>query len=150
MTWKEVNDKLTLKPGLQCLVLKTGNSMKRIFFASKCCVPFFHLWSYHGQNSIPNEYFVNPKEAGELGSTRLAWEKNEPSNLHSPLPYILNWQLSHKVYFNYAKCPLVRCRWHNCACVLASSRNTYLKVQSHKSRLALKKMYACASAEQIK
>ena len=42
-TWKEVNDKLTLKPGLQCLVLKSGNSVKRIFFASKCCVRCYHL-----------------------------------------------------------------------------------------------------------
>ncbi|KAK2561222.1 hypothetical protein P5673_015691 [Acropora cervicornis] len=37
-TWKEVNDKLTLKPGLQCLVLKSGNSVKRIFFARKLLV----------------------------------------------------------------------------------------------------------------
>ena len=56
MTWKEVNDKLTHKPGLQCLVLKSGNSVKRIFFASKCCVPCYQLWSYNGQNSIPNEH----------------------------------------------------------------------------------------------
>ena len=35
MTWKEVNDKITPKPGVQCLVLKTGNSEKRIYFASK-------------------------------------------------------------------------------------------------------------------
>ncbi|KAK2561224.1 hypothetical protein P5673_015693, partial [Acropora cervicornis] len=34
MTWKEVNDKITPKPGEQCLVLKTGNSEKRIYFAS--------------------------------------------------------------------------------------------------------------------
>ena len=38
MTWKEVIDKITPKPGEQCLVLKTGNSEKRIYFASKCCV----------------------------------------------------------------------------------------------------------------
>ena len=38
MTWKEVNDKITPKPGLQCLVLKTGNSEKRVYFASKFCV----------------------------------------------------------------------------------------------------------------
>ncbi|XP_067021860.1 toll-like receptor 1 [Acropora muricata] len=38
MTWKEVNDKLTHKPGLQCLVLKSGNSVKRIFFASPLTV----------------------------------------------------------------------------------------------------------------
>ena len=75
MTWKEVNDKLTLKPGVQCLVLKTGNSEKRIYFASK---------------------------------------------------------------------------FDNCAYVLTYSRNTNLKVQSHKSRLALNKIYACASAEQTK
>ena len=35
MTWKEVNDKITPKPGVQCLVLKTGNSEKRIYFASQ-------------------------------------------------------------------------------------------------------------------
>ena len=34
-------------------------------------------------DGIPNEYFVDPKVADELGSTRLAWEKNVPSNLHS-------------------------------------------------------------------
>ncbi|XP_074622393.1 uncharacterized protein LOC141880765 isoform X2 [Acropora palmata] len=38
MTWKEVNDKITHKPGLQCLVLKSGNSEKRIFFASPLTV----------------------------------------------------------------------------------------------------------------
>ncbi|KAK2561257.1 Toll-like receptor 6 [Acropora cervicornis] len=38
MTWKEVNDKITHKPGLQCLVLKSGNSVKRIFFASPLTV----------------------------------------------------------------------------------------------------------------
>jgi len=79
MTWKEVNDKLTDKPGLQCLVLKSGNSVKRIFFASKCCAPCYHLWSYNGQNSIPNEYFVDPEVADEQGSTRLAWEKKPAS-----------------------------------------------------------------------
>ena len=109
MTWKEVNNKLTPKPGLQCLVLKRGNSEKRIYFASKCCVPCYQLWSYNGQNSIPNEHLVDPKVADELGSARLAWEKNVPSNLHILLGCILNWQLSHKVYFNYAKWPLVRC-----------------------------------------
>ncbi|XP_074623520.1 putative oxidoreductase PXDNL [Acropora palmata] len=38
MTWKEVNDKITPKPGLQCLVLKRGNSEKRIYFASPLTV----------------------------------------------------------------------------------------------------------------
>ncbi|XP_044179207.1 toll-like receptor 6 [Acropora millepora] len=38
MTWKEVNEKLTPKPGLQCLVLKRGNSEKRIYFASPLTV----------------------------------------------------------------------------------------------------------------
>ena len=75
MIWKEVNDKITPKPGEQCLVLKTGNSEKRIYFASK---------------------------------------------------------------------------FDNGAYVPASCRNTYLKVQSHKSRLALNKIYAFASAEQSK
>ena len=124
MTWKEVNDKLTLKPGVQCLLLKTGNSLKRIFFASKCCIPCYHLWSYNGQNSIPNEYFVDPKVADGLASTRLEWEKHLPNNLPILLAYILNWQLSYKVYFNYAKCLLIRCKFDNCTCVLASYRNT--------------------------
>ena len=75
MTWKEVNDNITLKAGLQCLVLKTANSEKRIYFASRCYVSSYKLWSYDGQNSIPNEYFVDPKAADELGSTCLAWEK---------------------------------------------------------------------------
>ena len=69
-----MNDKITPKPGVQCLVLTTGNSEKRIYFASK---------------------------------------------------------------------------FDNCAYVLASCRNTYLKVQSHKSRLALNKFYACASANAL-
>ena len=46
MTWKEVNGNLTLKPGVQCLVLKTGNSEKSIYFASKfdnCAYTFFHI-----------------------------------------------------------------------------------------------------------
>lgn len=38
MTWKEVNDKITPKPGVQCLVLKTGSSEKRIYFASPLTV----------------------------------------------------------------------------------------------------------------
>ncbi|XP_015754278.1 PREDICTED: uncharacterized protein LOC107333928 [Acropora digitifera] len=38
MTWKEVNDKITPEPGEQCLVLKTGNSEKRIYFASPVTV----------------------------------------------------------------------------------------------------------------
>ncbi|XP_015754279.1 PREDICTED: hemicentin-1-like [Acropora digitifera] len=38
MTWQEVNDKTTPKPGEQCLVLKTGNSEKRIYFASPLTV----------------------------------------------------------------------------------------------------------------
>ncbi|XP_067020451.1 uncharacterized protein [Acropora muricata] len=38
MTWKEVNDKITPEPGLQCLVLKTGKSEKRIYFASPLTV----------------------------------------------------------------------------------------------------------------
>ena len=98
-TWIEVNDKLTLKPGLQCLVLKSGNSVKRIFFASKC---------YNGQNSSPNEYFVDPKVADRLGSTPIEWGKHLPSNLPILLACILNWQLLYKVYFNYAKCLFIR------------------------------------------
>ena len=70
-----MNDKITPKPGVQCLVLKGGNSEKRIYFASK---------------------------------------------------------------------------FNNCAYVFAYCTNTYLKVQSHKSRLALNKIYAFASAEQTK
>ncbi|XP_015760921.1 PREDICTED: uncharacterized protein LOC107340085 isoform X2 [Acropora digitifera] len=38
MTWKEVNERLTPKPGLQCLVLKRGNSEKRIYFSSPLTV----------------------------------------------------------------------------------------------------------------
>ncbi|XP_067021783.1 uncharacterized protein [Acropora muricata] len=38
MTWKEVKDKITPKAGPQCLVLKTGNSEKRIYFASPLTV----------------------------------------------------------------------------------------------------------------
>ena len=75
MTWKGVNDKITPKPGVECLVLKTGNSEKRIYFASKCCVSCYQLGSYNDQNNIPNEYFMHPKGAYELGSTRLVWEK---------------------------------------------------------------------------
>ena len=75
MTWKEVNDKLTHKPGLQCLVLKPGNSEKRVYFASKCCVSCYQLWSCNDQKSIPKEYFGDPKVAEELGSTLLAKEK---------------------------------------------------------------------------
>ena len=41
MTWKEVNDEISPLPGVVCLVLKTGNSKKRIYFASKYCVPCY-------------------------------------------------------------------------------------------------------------
>ena len=75
MTWKEVNDKITPKPDLQCLALKTGNSEKRVYFASKCCVSCYQLWSCNDQKSIPNKYFGDPKVAEELGSTLLAKEK---------------------------------------------------------------------------
>ena len=75
MTWKEVNNKITHKPGVQCLVLKTGNSEKRLYFASKCCVSCYQLWSCNDQKSIPNEYFGDSKVAEELSSTLLAKEK---------------------------------------------------------------------------
>ena len=75
MTWKGVNDKITPKRGVQCLVLETGNSQKRIYFASKCSVSCYQLGSYNDQNNISNEYFMDPKGADELGYTRLGWEK---------------------------------------------------------------------------
>ena len=75
MTWKEVNDKITPKPGVVCLVLKTGNSEKRIYFASKCCDSCYQRWPYNGQKSISNEYLVDSKVADELGSTRLVCER---------------------------------------------------------------------------
>ena len=72
MTWKEVSDK---NEGVDCLVLKTGNSEKRIYLASKCCVSCYQLDSYNDQNDIANEYFMVPKGADELGSTRLVRER---------------------------------------------------------------------------
>ena len=63
MTWKEVNDTITPEPGLQCLVLKTGKSEKRIYFASKCCVSRYQQWSYNVQNTIPNEHFNSSRRA---------------------------------------------------------------------------------------
>ena len=72
MTWKEVNDKLTHKQGLQCLVLKSGNSEKRIYFASKCCVPCYqcHLIM------IKTAFSMNISWISKgLGSSRLMWER---------------------------------------------------------------------------
>ncbi|XP_067020458.1 uncharacterized protein [Acropora muricata] len=55
MTWKEVNDKLTLKPGLQCLVLKSGNSVKRIYFASPLTVTRWGSPVYLDENHMSRD-----------------------------------------------------------------------------------------------
>ncbi|XP_044179199.1 uncharacterized protein LOC114952530 [Acropora millepora] len=65
MTWKEVNDKLTLKPGLQCLVLKSGNSEKRIYSASPLTVtrwgsPVF-LYENHMSRDVKCQFKGRPR-----------------------------------------------------------------------------------------
>ncbi|XP_044179110.1 hemicentin-1-like [Acropora millepora] len=64
-TWKEVNDKLTLKPGLQCLVLKSGNSVKRIFFASPLTVTRWgspvYLFENHASQGVKCSFRGRPR-----------------------------------------------------------------------------------------
>jgi len=49
-TWKEVNDKISPEPGEQCLVLKTGNSEKRIYFASPLTVTRWGSPAFFSEN----------------------------------------------------------------------------------------------------
>ncbi|XP_015767116.1 PREDICTED: hemicentin-1-like [Acropora digitifera] len=66
MTWKEVNDKITPKPGVQCLVLKTGNSEKRIYFASPLTVtrwgsPAYLHANQMNRNDVKCEFKGRPR-----------------------------------------------------------------------------------------